>query len=106
MSRPTCLFAAVAGLLLLGACAPDAWKPNPNYNAFLNQVDRVCGMTRMGELSVRDLLGASQSAYFMDQTTRLDAGKISDQAYVDSMVLTFDVSPNSPAIKCILAQKK
>jgi hypothetical protein len=101
--------AAVALLpLAIAACAPDAWKPNPNYDAFLNKVERACGTARIGELTVSQLMNpasAQSSAYFVDLTSRLDLGRISTEDYVLGISSTFNTMRDSAGIRCVLAQK-
>lgn len=101
--------AAVALLpVVLAACAPDAWKPNPNFSAFLNKVERSCGTTRIGELTVSQLMdiGSSlYSAYFVDMTSRLELGRISEEDYILGISSTFTTVRNSAGIRCVLAQK-
>jgi len=99
---------AAGALLQLAACATDAWKPNPNFSAFLNQVERACGTSRIGELTVSQLMNPSSamsSAYFVDMTSRLDLGKISAEDYVLGVSTTFNTVRDSAGIRCILAQK-
>ncbi len=101
----------VAAALLpiaLAGCAPDAWKPNPGFSAFLNQVERVCGTSRIGELTVSQLMnpGSSQySAYFVDLTSRFDLGRISVDEYVLGISSTFNTVRDSAGIRCIVNQK-
>ena len=101
---------AAASLLwvVLTGCAPDAWKPNPNFNAFLNQVERVCGTSRIGELTVSQLMNPASSlysAYFVDMTSRFDLGRISVEEYVLGISSTFNTVRDSAGIRCIVNQK-
>ena len=100
---------ALAALLplALGACAPDAWKANPNYDAFVNQILRNCGNLRLGEPTVSDLMNqdnATFSAYFYDLTARWGQNKISTADYVQG-VMSVGGGSESAALKCIVAQK-
>ena len=106
-SRAPSLAAAVLLPLALVACASDAWKPNPKDSAFLNQVQRVCGTTRIGALEVRQLLdpGPTQSALFVDLTSRFDLGQISAEDYALGVSSALNAERNSPGIRCIVAQK-
>jgi hypothetical protein len=99
---------ALAAASLLAACAPDAWKPNPQFSAFLNQVERVCGTTRLGELTISQLMNPGSSlysAYFVDMTSRFDLGKITVEEYVSGIASTFNTVRDSAGIRCIIAQK-
>jgi hypothetical protein len=92
----------------LAGCAQDAWKPNPNFSPFLNKVERNCGTSRIGELTVNQLLNpgsAQSSAYFLDMTSRFDQGRISEEDYVLGVSSTFNTVHNSAGVRCILAQK-
>jgi hypothetical protein len=94
--------------LALAGCAQDAWKPNPNFSAFLNKVEQNCGTARIGELTVSQLMNpasAQSSAYFVDMTSRLDLGRISEDDYVLGVSSTFNTVRDSAGIRCILAQK-
>ncbi len=107
-ARGRSLAVAMALPLLLAACATDAWKPNPNFSAFLNQVERVCGTARIGELTVSQLMNpasAQSSAYFVDMTSRFDTGRISEEEYVLGVSSTFNTVRDSVGIRCIVAQK-
>jgi opacity protein-like surface antigen len=106
--RALCLAAVALVTLALASCAQDAWKPNPNFSAFLNQVERNCGTSRIGELTVSQLMNpgsAQSSAYFIDMTSRFDLGRISEEDYVLGVSSTFNTVRNSAGIRCILAQK-
>jgi hypothetical protein len=100
--------AALGVAMLLCACASDAWKPNPQFSAFLNQVERVCGTTRLGELTISQLMNPGSSlysAYFVDMTSRFDLGKITVDEYVAGISSTFNTVRESAGIRCIVAQK-
>jgi hypothetical protein len=106
--RAHALGAAILLLLGFGGCAQDAWRPNPNFSAFLNRVEQSCGTARIGELTVSQLMnpGSPQSsAYFLDMTSRLDVGSISVDEYVLGVASTFNTERNSAGIRCIVAQK-
>lgn len=104
-ARATALAAILP--LALGACAPDAWKSNPSYDAFVDQILRNCGNMRLGELTVSDLLNqdsATSSAYFYDLTARWGQNRISTADYIEG-VMSVGGGRESPALKCIVAQK-
>lgn len=93
---------------LVAGCAADAWKPDPKLSPFLNQVERVCGTTRIGELTVSQLMNpasAVSSAYFVDLTSRFDQGKVTPEEYARAVSSTFNTVRDSAGIRCILAQK-
>lgn len=94
--------------LLLAACAQDAWKPNPQLSEFENQVMRTCGTTRLGEVTISQLMNpgsALYSAYFVDMTSRYDSNRITTEEYVSGLSATFNTVRDSAGIRCIVAQK-
>ena len=106
-SRVRALALAALVPLALGACAPDAWKNNPNYDAFVNQILRNCGNKNMGELTVADLMNQDNptfSAYFYDLTARWGQNRISTGDYIQG-VMSVGGGRESAGLKCIVAQK-
>jgi len=102
--------AAVAAALAVAvsACASDAWKPNPTFSAFLNQVERACGTTRLGEVTISQLMNPGSnlySAYFVDMTSRWDLGRVTTEEYVTGISSAFLTVSDSPGIRCIVGQK-
>ena len=99
---------ALALSLPILACAPDAWRSDSPYDAFLNQVQNKCWNLSIGNREVNDLLNgggdASTSAYFLDLTSRFFNGRISRENYVDALTGSYDAKPDSPGIRCILDQ--
>jgi hypothetical protein len=101
------LAAALLLPIVLSACAPDAWKANPNYDAFVNQIMRNCGNKNMGELTVAGLLDQDSntySVYFADLTSRWGQNRISTQDYIQG-VMSVGGGRESDGLKCIVAQK-
>ena len=89
------LLAAVAG------CAPDAWRPDPGYNAFLNQVQARCPNFRIG-MAGSDVLMAD--ARFLDDTSRLYHGRMPPADWQVSMRSLYMARPDDPGMACLLAQ--
>jgi hypothetical protein len=103
------MLVSLAVPLTFGGCAPDAWKPNPQFSAFQNQVERVCGTTRLGELTISQLMNPGSSlysAYLVDMTSRFELNRISAEEYVDGISSTFNTVRESAGIRCIIAQKQ
>ena len=101
--------AGLAATLALCGCAPDAWKPNPQFSAYLNQVERVCGTTRLGELTISQLMNPGSSlysAYLVDMTSRFELNRITVEDYIDGISSTFNTVRESAGIRCIVAQKQ
>jgi len=105
---PTPLLPALVLALPLAACAPDAWRPDSPYEAFLGQVQNKCWNLDIGGREINSLLSggsdASTSAAFLDLTSRYFNGRISRQNYVDALAAYYNASPDSPGIRCILDQ--
>lgn len=103
-------FALLAALLpfAISACAPDAWRPDSPYEAFLNQVQQQCWNLDIGGQEINGLLsgsGAGSSGdYFIDLTSRMFNGQISVDNYVDTLTAFYNTKPDSPGIRCVLAQ--
>lgn len=66
-------------ILLLAACAPDAWRSDSPYDAFLDQVRIKCWDTRLGSTTIPELMpdAMTTDVYFMDLTSRFYNGQIS-----------------------------
>lgn len=93
---------AVLMACFLTACAPDAWRPDHRYDAFLDQVQRQCGEQLIGSRRIGGDLLQNADAYFLDVTSRYFHGEISEKSYVDALAGSFNASPDSPGIRCIL----
>lgn len=84
------------------ACAPDAWRPDPGYETFLDQVQSQCGAERIGSRSIgADLI---QDAYFLDVTSRFYHGEMARNDYANSLAGSFGGAADGAGIVCILAQ--
>ncbi|MBL8395501.1 MAG: hypothetical protein JNK99_12275 [Candidatus Accumulibacter sp.] len=92
--------------LLITACAPDAWRPDSSYDAYLDQVQQCCGEMRIGSRSIGDDLLQRADAYFLDLTSRFYHRQISGQDYANALAGSFSANANSPAILCILNVKR
>ena len=106
--KPRSPLLAVVLLAGVAACAPDAWKPSPIYDAFLNKVDKNCGTMRIGEASISQLLNPGSnmySAYFVDMTSRFELGRISTEDYMEGIASTFTTILDTAGVRCIIAQK-
>jgi hypothetical protein len=101
------LAAALLLPIVLSACAPDAWKNNPNYDAFVNQILRNCGNKSIGEFTVSNMMNQDDpgySVYFYDLTSRWGQNRISTQDYIQG-VMSVGGGRESDGLKCIVAQK-
>ncbi len=99
--------AALCGAFLLAACAPNAWKNVPAENTFLGRVQSACYYQRIGSVEIGDLLtspGSNQGDYFIDMTSRLEAGQITAAAWTDGVTSFLDGRATDPGVKCVLDQ--
>jgi hypothetical protein len=92
--------------LTLAACAPDAWRPDSPYDAFLDQIRIKCWDTRLGSTTIPELMpdALTTDAYFMDVTSRFYNGQISRENYIGALEGSYAARPDSTGIQCILAQ--
>jgi hypothetical protein len=92
--------------LTLAACAPDAWRPDSPYDAFLDQIRIKCWDTRLGSTTIPELMpdALTTDAYFMDVTSRFYNGQISQENYIGALEGSYAARPDSNGIQCILAQ--
>lgn len=88
-------------LLAIAGCAPDAWRPDPGYNAFLNAVQNGCPYFRIG-LAGSDALFADSR--FLDDTSRLYHGVITPAAWKSSMQGMYNANPDDPGMACLLSK--
>jgi hypothetical protein len=107
MRHPALRAVAVAAAATLAACAPDAWKPSPGFDGFLNQVQNACYYQRIGLINVGDMLtnpGNMQSGYFIDQTSRLYFGKITRDSWTSGVTAFIQGRASDPGVQCVLGQ--
>jgi hypothetical protein len=98
---------AIGFAALVAACAPDAWKPAPGYEGFLNQVQNACYYQRIGLVNVGDMLtnpGSSQAGYFIDETSRLYFGKITPDNWTSAVTAFMQGRTDDPGVRCVLEQ--
>lgn len=88
---------------MLGACAPDAWRPDSRYEAYLDQMQNRCGALRLGSRTIGNDLLQESDAYFLDVTSRYYHEEISERSYVGALSGSYDTAPDSPGILCILS---
>lgn len=103
------LAAAALLPLSLAACAPDAWKYNPNISAFYNRVLQHCGEMALGPVSVQMLINQDANyatgPIFLDTLSDYDSGKLRTPAFVSAMSSAARIPEDAPVIRCITAQK-
>ena len=109
MTRSAATLAALAtfAAAALAGCAPDAWKPAPGFEVFLNQVQTACYYRPIGIVNVGDMLtnpGNMQSTYFIDQTSRLYYGKITRGQWTSGVTGFIQGRASDPGVQCVLDQ--
>ena len=107
MTRSARLVPLLFTATLVAACAPDALKPLPGYNGFLQQVQQVCAYTLIGTYYAGDLAGdtgSMQSVYFIDQTSRLYFYKITPDNWIAGVTAFMQGRSSDPGIRCVLDQ--
>jgi hypothetical protein len=103
--RQRCIGIALLALTL-AACAPDAWRSDSRYDAFLDQIRIKCWDTRLGSTTIPELMpdAMTTDAYFMDVTSRFYNGQISQENYIGALEGSYAARPDSTGIQCILTQ--
>ncbi len=87
-------------VVVLGGCAPDAFRPDAPYEAYLNQLQNRCQYQRIGRVEINsDLL---QDPYFLDVTSRFFNLETSQTAYLGSLEGAYGATPDSPGVRCLL----
>ena len=95
----TCLFVAL--VVLVSACAPEDYAPEPGYNGFLTVISEKCYPLTIGGSQVSALVGASPP--FLKATSRLYHRRIDADAYRNLVTAFSDRSPQTnEAINCIV----
>jgi hypothetical protein len=100
-TRPAALLAALCATALT-ACAPDAWRSDPQYDNFITQVETQCKGLRIGDVIVYPNAGYQQYPYFLDMTSRFYNGKISRDNYIINITGAFNAPNDAPGLVCIL----
>ena len=105
---PSRAVSAVCASLLLAACAPNAWQPSPEYNAFLSRLQTACAGQKIGPRATVDNLiedqGTGAGITFIDLTDRLVAGSTSPQDYAVGVSAPLNGWPSDPGVQCVLRE--
>jgi hypothetical protein len=96
----------------IAACAPDAVRPNSAFDAWLDGVKQACGYQTIGSYQVGSLLSlmaagssdADNAVYFLDQTSRLYAGRIDAAQWTQGVTAFLNGRPGDPGVSCVLAR--
>ena len=100
-TRTSALLAAFCAAAL-AACAPDAWRPDPQFDNFINQVETQCKGLRIGSVIVYPNANYEQYPYFLDMTSRFYNGKISRDDSITNITGAFNARNDAPGLVCIL----
>ena len=98
-ARTLVLLLAFSGL---PACAPDAWRPDPTYEAFLDRVDNECPYFHIG--TAVDSRAIFSDARFLDATSRLFHGVTTPAEWKLSMADLYTARPDDPGMACLLSK--
>jgi hypothetical protein len=97
--------AAITCAFLTVGCAPDSVRNSSPFNAWITQLQQQCQYQAIGVANVGALLGAD-SAFpndqFLDVTSRLYFGRISQAQWVETTTASLNGRPTDPGIKCVL----
>jgi len=102
-----CWSTAALGVALLAGCAPDAFRRDPAFENWIQDVDTACRRARIGPVSIGDLLGntgSREGAYFLNQTSRLYSGQITPPQWTSGVTAFISGRPSDPGVKCVLDQ--
>ena len=104
------LVLALVPVALVG-CAPDAWNSRQatGYNAFVNRIAKECYPMQLGSDQMSDKIQRNAMddnyIYFLDQTSRLYYGTITQAAYRSSINGFFlGGATTDIALDCILSK--
>lgn len=97
--------AAAAAAALLAACAPDALRRDPEFEAWLRGVRNECHGARIGLTSVGRLLDSAASTdgnNFLNLTSRLYAGRITEAQWRSGVTAFSSGRGDDPGLACVL----
>ena len=110
MSTKTAALVLASLLPGLWGCAPDAVtnRQATGFNAFLDQIAQECKPLQIGRYQMSEMIQRNAMVddyvYFIDQTSRLYYGTISEAAYRNSINAFFLGGSTGIAIDCILSK--
>lgn len=87
-------------LLALAACAPDSWRPDPEFNRWAAGLVQECHPHSVGGAQLDTRL---RQETFLNLTSRLYFGRINVQQFTNS-VNSFYPGNNRAAIECIVSR--
>lgn len=105
LDAPRRVAAAAALAMLLAACAPDAFRRDPEFEAWLREIRTACDRERIGQTRVGHLLGSTGSregGHFLNQTSRLYAGLITPAQWTTNVTAFISGRASDPGVQCVL----
>jgi hypothetical protein len=96
-----------ASVAFLVGCAPDAFRRDPEFEAWIREVLVACKDARIGTMTVGRLLGSTGSdegGQFLNQTSRLYAGRITPQQWTSGVTAFGSGRAGDPGVQCVLDQ--
>jgi hypothetical protein len=110
MSNKLVALAAACALSALCGCAPDSVtnRQATGFNAFLNRIAQECNPLQVGPYQMSQMIERNAMddnyIYFLDQTSRVYYGTITQAAYRSSINGFFFGGSTNIAIDCILSK--
>lgn len=98
---------AAVALALLAGCAPDSFRRNPEFEAWIGEVRQACYRERIGVNTVGGLLGRTGSRegnHFLNETSRLHAGMITPEQWTARVLAFISGRRTDPGLQCVLAR--
>jgi hypothetical protein len=86
--------------LAAAACAPDSWRPDPEFSRWAGRVIQECHPLTIGK---ETLDSRFRQETFLNLTSRLYFGRINVQQYSNSLN-SFYPGDNRAAIECIVSR--
>ena len=98
----------VVSLALCGCggdvASPDALVENPGADAFLTRIASACADKSVGNNQLNWLINESDDSYFVDETSKLYFGKVSQEQYRSDINGFYPTGSNDAALECIFSQ--
>jgi hypothetical protein len=105
MLRTTHIFLAIVILLSLSACGTNLIAPEGKaVRIYLEKVQDRCGTFSIGGSTIATMFDFNSDSYFLDITSKLGKGTMSETEYTDAINSTYPTDNNKKGINCIFSQ--
>lgn len=84
--------------------APDALVEDSGADAFLTRETSACANKSIGNNQLNWLINESDDSYFVDETSKLCFGKVSQEQYRSDVNGFYPTGSNDAALECIFSQ--